>query len=354
MAQSFKMLTILCLTISVSSKATFVKMEELFHPHLKQTIILGADIYSNDISQQDDVLAAIQNNKAYTILEVFNDDKPISEPTLLLHALEAELTLQRLPGYKCDFGKGLRQLIDAKYSFREYYTECMKKLGQDEDAKAAIFISTIRAFNQALADGFAILKEISQDIALLKNDNFYSADQIEILAIELDKIGILCNEINTIIATAFPKEVGDDETDTITFVDLVSSDTFIESINDLFHGESSLFSNLFDMSNLLFEMRVIVHILKNKREPVIFVCAYESRIDNISRILKDLSYIVQTSKERDLSNLPTSPNIYIGVDAISISPYFILAAIPEFNVQEFIAACKTLKNNPPADVAAAG
>lgn len=327
--------------------ATIVSMEELFHPKIQQTVILNGDKHVKDISQKEDLLVAIQKNNVYSIIEGGGIE---AKDIFLLRALVAALGEQHLACHNPEFREGLARFSGIMFASMEMNYNGVKEFWQTSEIKRAVYSSFLLARENA----FTILCEIKNNLADLKKEDRLSQDDIEMLCVELDNLGAIYNEINTDMRTAVPQDFIDTETDLV--VAYLFNNIFIDDENgQVFLNRSSLEHKMFELSNKLFDMRVVIHILQNNQKPVVFVCAGCLHTDNIAIILQKLGFILHTEKKLDLLSVEDIEEVQKNGQSLrEVFTSDIWANRQKLNVQEFITSCKTLKKNPPADVAAAG
>ncbi len=377
MAQFSSLFFIICLTISSSVMATIVSMEELFHPKIQQTVILNADYHlKGDVHQIKDLLKLIRKNKFYFIVESPSDLPEKTNPNqyapenvknlllnpnflkegTLLEALTCKIRSEDLTCYFPEFRKGYGGLVRVmKQSMNKSYIE-KEQLWNSVEVKNAVY----NAMFEARANAREVLTEIKTNLEELENGKLLVAEDIEMLRIELDELGNLYNQILDDVKAALPKEFVDHETDRDAMVSFMFKNRFINGEDgNVYINPESVFNKVQDMSCKLLDMRIIMHILQKQQEPVVVVCAGREHTENVRTILLKLGYEAKNKNEDDyVAGIALAeeiskkdPSFLNSEESITYETY---RSICKLNIEEFIAACKTLKNNPPAEVAAAG
>lgn len=330
-----------------SSLATLVGMQELFNNELKHTVILGSDCHlSGDKGQVSDCMELIKKYKALPIVEggLLDDSGKPQIDTMLLGALIKKLAKEDINTFLPEFREGYIYLARVMLkSLGKNYKE-IEELWHTLAIKNTVYHGWFLARENAEK----ALQGVKDSIFELRDAQVISADAIEVLAIELDCLGQLYNTLRTITRSVISQEFISADADRDAIVPFIFKDVFSENGDGTSHlNNDSVFEKMHHLQCQLFDMRIIMHILKNKDQKISAVFAGAEHTRNISLILSKIGFESKTHDEEDKNAVKiywqererAEPEFMTSEAA---RDYETLRHLLKLNIKEFLALCKTL------------
>lgn len=269
---------------SPSMQCTIFDMEELYHPRLRQTVILMGDFHSEklldvDKQQLESIEKAIKKYNPFVFIE---EDKKSEANALLLEKLP-HLCEKNQFSYKCiDFRKIIGLLLYYRRQALEEKKAVIRDIANEwnndpQKQKMATFMQG------ALSDAWEVLQKlIDYQASLIFEDRTLHKPMIEIL----DNVRWHAGKISTIAKVL--EGLKQNEQDNL--IDFLTTNIFIEG-NKSGVKKDSIFQMTFEVTSEIFDLVIVTEIYKKSLNRAIFVVAGQKHTESVSKMLQKLGYI---------------------------------------------------------------